>query len=84
MNLCEELLPPPSSDSTSWIAEQSWRFEIAVGALPAFGLLLVVTLSLPESPTWLAQRRKDRSKEHARVTDDEEDEEDQEDQEDAT
>lgn len=57
--LCETLMPPSSSESI-W-SEDAWRVELALSALPAVGLLLVVTTSLPESPVFLFSTRQDKS-----------------------
>ena len=57
--LCETVLPSSDSSSSSSIwSEDAWRVELALSALPAVGLLLVVTTSLPESPVFLFSRDK--------------------------
>ena len=55
--LCETVLPSSTSDSSSIWSEDAWRVELALSALPAVGLLLVVTTSLPESPVFLFSSR---------------------------
>ena len=67
--LCETLLPDSTSsnkeDTTTasiW-SEDAWRIELALSALPAVGLLLVVTTSLPESPIFTQSKEKNKEEE---------------------